>query len=159
MISSLIKPESVIVRLESTDKESLFAEMTESLVRIDPSVDRNEVLDALSERERQSGSIVMNGIAVPYVECPSVRKPMMAVGISLDGVDYDVCGVGSRDFAESLIHLVVLILFDRKSTERQLRVLADCARILHIPGFYKSCLRAGSAQEVCNIIREYEISY
>ena len=31
MISSLVKPENVVCQLESTDKDSLFAELTEVL--------------------------------------------------------------------------------------------------------------------------------
>lgn len=159
MISSLVKPENVVCQLESTDKDSLFAELTEVLVRSDPFIDRNEVFTALFEKEEQRNSIVMNGIAVPYVECSSVKSPVLAVGISRAGIDYDVYGVGSRDFADSLVHLAVLFLFDKRNTERKIHVLADCARVLHIPGFYGSCLSAGSAQAVCNIFRDYETSY
>ena len=93
------------------------------------------------------------------MECSSVKSPVLAVGISRAGIDYDVYGVGSRDFADSLVHLAVLFLFDKRNTERKIHVLADCARVLHIPGFYGSCLSAGSAQAVCNIFRDYETSY
>lgn len=72
MLSDLIKPENVIVELESTDKDSLFAELTENLVRTNENLDRDEIFRALSEREEQMNTCIMKGIAVPHACCSCV---------------------------------------------------------------------------------------
>ena len=159
MLCDLIKPENVIVNLESTDKDSLFAELVENLVRTNNGLNRDEILSALLAREEQMNTCIMNGVAVPHASCLSVGKPLISLGMSLSGIDYEIEGTGTKDYADSLVHMVFLILFEQGNAERHLHVLADCARVLNIPGFYKSLLGAESAQEVCNLIREYELEF
>ena len=50
MFSSLLKPENIILELESSEKDVLFAEMVENIVTTHPSVNRSEALAALTER-------------------------------------------------------------------------------------------------------------
>ncbi len=159
MISDLLRPESVVVQLESTDKDSLFCELTETLVRIQPSVDRAEVLAELYKREELMNTCVMAGVAVPHANCRSVPQPMLAIGVSRAGIDYELDGVGTKDYAQSFVHVVFFMLFPVTCVERHLKVLADCARLLRMPGFYNALLGAGSASELCRIIREFETSF
>ena len=159
MFCDYIKTENIIVNLESADKDCLFAEMTEVLVRSTPGLDRVEVISSLVSREEQMNTCVMKGVAVTHAECSSVSAPVIAIGISSSGVDYDIDGVSSKDFNESLIHVVFMMLFEKGNAEKHLRILADCARVLNIPGFYKALLGAKSALDVFNLIREYETSY
>ncbi|MBQ1949705.1 MAG: PTS sugar transporter subunit IIA [Treponema sp.] len=159
MLSDFLKPETVIINLESTDKDSLFAEMTEFLVRQNSSLKREDILSAVQKREEQMNTCVMKGIAVPHGNCSSVKSPLVAVGISKAGIEYDISGVGFAETADSLVHLVVFMLFEQGNAECHLRILADCARVLQSPNIYKSLMTAKSAQEVCNIVREFETSY
>ena len=159
MFCDYVKTENIIVNLESADKDCLFAEMTEVLVRSTPGLDRDEVISSLVSREEQMNTCVMKGVAVTHAECSSVSAPVIAIGISGSGVDYDIDGVSSKDFNESLIHVVFMMLFEKGNAEKHLRILADCARVLNIPGFYKALLGAISALDVFNLIREYETSY
>lgn len=159
MLSELIKPESVIVGLESSDKDSLFAELVESLVRCNSGLDRDEIIEGLNNREALMNTCIMKGIAVPHTSCKCTDKPLIAIGLSSAGIDYEIEGAGTKDYDEKLVHLVFMILFEQGNAERHLHVLADCARVLHIPGFYRTILGAKSAQEVCNIIREFETEY
>ncbi len=159
MLSDLIKVENVIVKLESTDKDSLFAELTENLVRTNTNLDRYEILDSLFAREEQMNTCIMKGIAVPHTFCSCIKKPLVALGLSVPGIDYEIAGTSSKDYSASLVHLVIMILFEKGNAERHLRILADCARVLRIPGFYNSVLKAETAQQVCNIIRDYEFEF
>lgn len=159
MLSDIIKPENVIVELESTDKDSLFAELVENLVRTNPGLDRDEIFEGLLEREALMNTCIMKGIGVPHTSASCVGKPLIALGLSSNGIDYEIEGAGTKDYAESLVHMVFLILFEQGNAERHLHVLADCARVLHIPGFYKAVLGARSAQEVCNLIQEFETEF
>ncbi len=159
MLSNLIKPENVIVELESTDKDSLFAELTENLVRTNENLDRIEVFNALSEREEEMNTCIMKGVAVPHACCGCVEKPLIALGLSASGIDYEIDGTGTKNYSDSLVHVVFMLLFEHGNAERHLRVLADCARLLNIPGFYKSLLTAKNAQEVCDIIQDYEYEF
>ncbi|MDE5899037.1 MAG: PTS sugar transporter subunit IIA [Treponemataceae bacterium] len=157
MLSDVIKPENIVIDLESTDKDVLFAEMIEALVRLYPSIDRDEALAALEDRECKANTCVMPGIAVPHAGCRSVQETVAVLGISRDGVDYEVSG-GAAD-GSPLVHVVVMLLFELGNAERHLQILADCASVLRVPEFYRSVLSAKSAQDVCSVIRECEAEY
>ena len=59
MFCDYIKTENIIVNLESADKDCLFAEMTEVLVRSTPGLDRDEVISSLVSREEQMNTCVI----------------------------------------------------------------------------------------------------
>ena len=58
IFSSLLKPENIILELESTEKDVLFAEMVENIVTTHPSVNRSEALAALTERENKMNTCI-----------------------------------------------------------------------------------------------------
>ena len=58
MLSSYIRKENIIMNLESSDKDVLFAEMTECLVRSNPALDRKSVLKALEKRESKKNTCI-----------------------------------------------------------------------------------------------------
>lgn len=151
-----VKPENILVSLESTEKDVLFAEMVESLVRSNSSLDRNEVLSAISEREMRKNTAILSGVAVPHAEISSIKSPLVCIGISRKGIDYEVESVESKNYKDSFVHLVFLILFEKGNIEKHLHLLSDCARLFQIPDFLNSLMTATSAQEVCSIIREFE---
>lgn len=159
MFSSLIKPENIILDLESTEKDVLFAEMVENIVNSHLSVDRNEALEALIAREDKMNTCVKSGIAVPHALCASVTQPVVSIGISRGGVDYEIGGGAVPDSKESLVHLVIMILFEQGNAERHLHILSECASILQTPAFYQTALTAGSELEIIEKIKRIEESY
>ena len=156
MFSSLLKPENIILELESSEKDVLFAEMVENIVTTHPSVNRSEALAALTERENKMNTCIKSGIAVPHASCASVTYPVVSIGISRGGIDYEVEGGAAPDSKESLVHLVIMILFEQGNTERHLHILAECAHILKTPAFYQTALTASSASEIIEKLRRIE---
>ena len=156
MFSSLLKPENIILERESTEKDVLFAEMVENIVTTHPSVNRSEALAALTERENKMNTCIKSGIAVPHASCTSVTYPVVSIGISRGGIDYEVEGGAAPDSEESRVHLVIMILFEQGNTERHLHILAECAHILQTPAFYQTALTAGSASEIIEKLRRIE---
>lgn len=156
MLSRILKPENVIPELESRDKDSLFAELVENLVRTTSCLDRGKILSSLYEREEKMNTCVMKGIAVLHASDPGLECTKVVVGLSAPGIDYEIDGTGSMNYEEGLVHLVFLILFKSGTAESHLKVLADFARLLQLPDFYSSVLAARSVQEVCGIISTFE---
>ena len=145
------------MNLESSDKDVLFAEMTECLVRSNPALDRKSVLKALEERESKKNTCIFPKIGVPHANCKGLTAPLIAIGVSKKGIDYDLPVSERADYRESLVHLVVLILFEQGNTERHLKLLADCARVLMLPGFYNAIMKAKTPADLISVIREFEI--
>lgn len=153
-LSDLLKKENIVLNLESTEKEELFSEMVEVLVRNDSTLDRNAILGALINREEQINTCVKNGIAIPHAFVPGLNKTMCVLGISRLGIDYDLEDVSF--ISEKLVHIVVMLLHDSKQTSEHLKLLVELAYDFKSDEFYKNLLRAQNVDEVLNFVRERE---
>jgi len=151
VLERVFSPKSIILNLESTEKDELFEEMVESIVSVQPTVDRAQAIAALKEREAKMSTGIMHDIAVPHGSCMTVQKTVGAVGISRKGIEYD-----SLDKAP--VHLVFMLLSNSSETERHLEVLKVLAAILQNPAFAKELLEKQSAQEVFELMCRYESS-
>lgn len=138
-------PKTVIVDLESTDKDELFEEMVETMVVAHPEIDRAQALEALKERESKMSTGIMHNIAVPHGNCASVKEVVGAIGISHKGIDYD-----SLDKAP--VHLVFMILCNPEHPEMHLSVLKELSSVLQSPAFLKEVMEKKSGQEVYDLL-------
>ncbi|MBD5408793.1 MAG: PTS sugar transporter subunit IIA [Treponema sp.] len=155
MLSDFVKLENVILNLESDSKDVLFAEMVENLVRENPVIDRKEAISAIESREQKQNTCIMTGVAVPHASCVTVKSPVVSIGVSKEGIDYEV----SNDFAtdgNSRVHLVILILFEPGNAELHLKILAELAQLLRFDTFYQTALTASSAKELIDAIKTME---
>jgi DNA integrity scanning protein DisA with diadenylate cyclase activity/mannitol/fructose-specific phosphotransferase system IIA component (Ntr-type) len=122
---------SSVVLLKSGTKEEAFEELVSVLCRNNPELDRRLVLAEIHRRERLLTTQVTPGIAIPHAEMP-IGKTAIAVGKSEAGIQYSLTG-------ESPVHLIVMIVGERKD---HLRVLSEVARLLSDETVYARVLEA-----------------
>ena len=151
VLGQIFSSDSVIVNLESTDKDELFAEMLEPLVAAHPELNREEAFRALEERESKMTTGIMHGVAIPHAVVMTAKGIHGAIGISRSGIDYD-----SLD--KSPVHLVFMILTAEGETERHVQVLKQLASVLQIPGFIDNIVKSTTPAEVCNLLNSAEES-
>ena len=151
ILDQVFSPESVILNLESSDKEELFEELLESIVAVQPEIDRAQALSALRERESKMSTGIMHGIAVPHGHCPCVKNVVGAIGISRKGIDYDALD-------KAPVSLVFMVLSAPEETERHLKVLKALASILQNPMFAKQIVEMQNARQVYDLVCQYEAS-
>ena len=149
ILEKVFSPETVILNLESTDKDELFEEMVEAIVRVHPELDRAQALTALRERESKMSTGIMHGIAVPHGNCASATDVVGAIGIRHAGIDYD-----SLDKAP--VNLVFLVLCNPEQPEMHLSVLKELASVLQNPGFVADVMEKKTAQEVYDLLCAYK---
>ena len=152
-LSSLLKTENIILNLESTEKDELFAELTEVFVHQDSTINRREVLNSLLEREEQTNSCIKKGIAVTHAAVKNLKKNLCVLGFSRNGIDYDLENTYDED---NLVHVVVILLHDVKFTDESLQFFMDCEYDFKSDEFYNNLLAAQTKDEVLNIVRERE---
>ena len=149
ILEKVFSPETIIMNLESTDKDELFEEMVEALVAVQPEISRSEALTALRERESKMSTGIMHNIAVPHGNCASAKDVVGAIGISRKGIDYD-----SLDKAP--VFLVFLILCNPSQPEMHLSVLKELASVLQNPAFVKEVMGKENPQEVYDLLCAYK---
>lgn len=141
---SVIKPE-----LESEDKEEVFAELVELLVRVGRIQDRTAALQAIVAREEMATTGIGNGLAVPHGKDASISALTAALGISREGIEYEAADSG-------LVYVVFLVLAEVNNPGPHVQCLGEIARLLMVPGFYDRLRRATTADEALAVIRAEE---
>lgn len=151
ILGQIFPKETVIVDLESTEKDELFEELIEKIHSYSDSFDRSVALDSLNDRESKMTTGIMHSVAIPHALIPSFEGTVGAIGISRDGIDYD-----SLDKAP--VHLIFMILGAEDETERHIQILKQLASVLQLPGFVEKMINCKSSSEVHNLLCDSEDS-
>jgi mannitol/fructose-specific phosphotransferase system IIA component (Ntr-type) len=131
--------------LKSGTKQAAFEELLDSIRNVQPDLNTEEALEALTERESQMSTGIMPHVAVPHALCTSVRGAIGAIGISRPGIDYDALD-------GSPVHLIFMLLANPESCEQSLRVLKHLAQLLDRPQFTADLIRKKSVEEIQDML-------
>lgn len=148
MIERFFSPDSVIMDLQSSDRDEVLAELTESLVSQNPFISRNEVYNSLVLREEKKSTLVMDGIAVPHVKAEGTGKTTITLGLSRDKVDFDLTGENK----DSSARVIFAVVFDENNSYDHLNVLKDIMDIIQKKDFLDTVLGFNTPEEVCRYI-------
>ena len=145
--SDLIK-----VRLESEDKRKVFEELTDLFCRMRKSSAREEILEALWERESRMTTGIQKGVAIPHGKISSLENIYGILGISKSGIKYDALD-------DHPVHLVFMILVPKSDSAGYLHLLKRLAEMLDNRQFYSDLLAENDSERANRIIKEYEDSH
>ena len=148
-LCDLLDSASVKVGLVSTDKEEAIAELVDLLARTERVSDRAGVFDAVMAREAQQTTGIGGGVAVPHAKHESIERLTATLGISRDGIDFDA--VDGKP-----VNVVFLIMARVNDPGPHIQALAEIARLLQVPGFFRKLVDAESSDEVLSVIAAEE---
>ncbi|MDR0997701.1 MAG: PTS sugar transporter subunit IIA [Treponema sp.] len=137
------------VDLEAEDKDEAFEEMVDHFCQAERSGAREEILEALREREAKMSTGIRKGIAVPHGKVTALDQPYGVLGISRKGIDYDALD-------GEPVYLLFMILAPPGDSERHLRILKLLAELLENPQFYMELLSQKDPQGAYGVICKYE---
>ncbi|MDR2746454.1 MAG: PTS sugar transporter subunit IIA [Treponema sp.] len=137
------------VDLEAEDKEEAFEEMVDHFCQVTRNDAREEILEALREREAKMSTGIHKGIAVPHGKTNGVDDVFGFLGISRKGIDYDALD-------GEPVYLLFMILAPPKDSEKHLRILKRLAELLENPQFYMDLLSQRDPQGAYGVICKYE---
>jgi len=111
--------------LQANDRRGALAELA-ALAAAAGGLDANAILDAAWSREQLVSSGLGGGVALPQVRLERLRQPIVALGISREGLDFDAPdGRPAR--------LIILLLTPSDQTPLQLGLLSSIARTFRDP--------------------------
>jgi PTS system fructose-specific IIC component/PTS system nitrogen regulatory IIA component len=148
-LSSIFPPERIALDVKAEDKEGLFEELVDFLIAGYRSNSREEILEAILERERKMSTGIKQGIAIPHGKTDAVDRELGALGISKRGVDYDALD-------GEPVHLFFLLVSSESDPENHLSILKKIAYLIESPHFYNEVLTAETREDVSRILVEYE---
>ena len=142
-------PQLIKIGLEAEDKDEVFEEMVDLFCQVEKSSIRDEILDAINEREAKMSTGIHKGIAVPHGRTDAVENIHGILGISQKGIDYDALD-------DQPVYVLFMLLAPEKDSEKHLRLLKRLAGLLDNPQFYADLLIQKDSQGANRIIKKYE---
>jgi len=140
-LSDLIHEQNVIPDLKAKDKKGVLEELVDTLIKQEPSLDKNALVKVLLERERLGSTGIGDGVAIPHGKFPGITQPSISFGRSRKGLDFD-----SMDGEPT--HLFFLLVAPENSASIHLKALARIAKILKNSAFRKELMDVSGRQDL-----------
>lgn len=148
-ISELLSPDVIVADLKARGKSDVLTELTDALLKADPGLSRDEVVQVLLERERLGSTGIGDGVAIPHGKLKGLSGLLLSFGRSREGVDFD-----SMDGKPA--HLFFLLVAPEESVGVHLKALARISKLLKDPAVRAKLLGADTAQALQAIVAEEE---
>ncbi len=131
-----------VLLLKSKTKKGAFSELTRSILRGYEGLKREEIINALLDREALFSTRIAPGIAIPHAQIPRMQRTLIAVGKSVDGIVYDAR-------SDDKVHLVFLIVGGRRN---HLKALGAVAALLQNREVARRLLDAKDKTEIFELL-------
>jgi PTS system nitrogen regulatory IIA component len=147
-LTDIIQTKSILTDLKSRDKKAVIQELAVPAADI-LKVSLPEVMRVLLERERLGSTGIGGGIAIPHGKLKGIDSPILGLGISRNGVDFEsIDGQPAR--------LFFLLITPEQAAGIHLQVLSQIARFLKNEAFKNSLMNAHGPEEILAVIRTEE---
>ena len=147
-----MQPEDIIPSLSAGGKDGILSELADKVVERHPSLNREELLRVLQERERLGSTGIGEGIAIPHGKLRSAGELLLVFGRSQKGVDFS-----SLDGRPA--QLFFLLVAPDEAAGVHLKMLARISRLLKDPSVRRRLLEVPDAAAIYSIIREQDNLY
>lgn len=148
-ISELLNPQAIVADLQAKDKTKTLAELTDVLIACEPSLNRDEVIAVLQEREKLGSTGIGDGVAIPHGKLAGIPDLKLVFGRSKGGVDFE-----SMDGQPA--YLFFLLIAPEESVGVHLKTLARISKLLKDSKVRKKLFEAPDADAVYKVIVEEE---
>lgn len=146
-IMDFLKEKTISARLKSSEKRGVIEELIDTLVKAGEIENKEEMLNALLDREKLGSTGIGEGVAIPHAKSDVVKEVVAAFGLSPQGVEFD-----SLDGKPA--YLFFLLVAPADSTGPHLKALARLSRILKDKSFREALKKAKTKEEILGLIRE-----
>ncbi len=148
-LSDILSLESIIVDLKGESKEEIITELVNSLVVGDAITDRDQVLQAVLDREKIMSTGIGDGIAIPHGKSAAATELVAAMGTQRWGMDFDALDGEPA-------YVFFLLVSPANVSGPHIKALARISRLLKNEEFKKKLIDANSAEEIIATIEAAE---
>ncbi|MBN1269544.1 MAG: PTS sugar transporter subunit IIA [Kiritimatiellae bacterium] len=145
--ADFLREENIIAGLPTTGRDDAIRHLTELLLKNEGGFDKETAVVEVIEREKVSPTVMAAGIALPHTRLDKIEKPLVAVGTSARGIDFQAPG-------EEPVNVVVLTLAPKADPGAYLRLLAAASKVLGEPRIRTRLSVCTTAKEVYGILTE-----
>ena len=146
-ITDFLTASGVIPQLAAREKGTVLREMAQELAAQRESLNADQVLQVLWERERISTTAIGEGVAIPHGKLAGIERVLGVFARSSEGVDF-----AALDGAPT--HLFFVLLAPENAAADHLKALARISRLLKDAAFRSRLLEGRTREEIFKIISE-----
>lgn len=139
-----IAPGNVLCGLKSTESFGVIAELSDLICKNTAGLDKAKVTELVLEREKLFPTVIAKGLAVPHARLSEISAPLIAVGTSKQGVDFNA--------GMPPVNVVMLVLTPRDNPSFHLQVLSALAKEFANPELVPKLVSANSANEILEVL-------
>ena len=145
--------DSACIKVPVTQKEktAVIGELVDLFDACGILTDKGEVLEAVLAREQTRSTGIGSGIAIPHGKCKSIKKLVMAVGITPEGIDFD--SIDGKP-----VTIILLLVSPADQTGPHIQALAQISRLMLDEQFKQNLQQAQNPQEVYELLSKREQS-
>jgi len=149
-LHGLLSEDLIIPDLKSITRDEVLQEIVKFLKSGDRISRDKDLYNKLIQREDLGSTAIGDGVAIPHCRLKGVKSPLVALGISHQGVDFD-----SLDGKPS--HLFFLVVSSPDNPSLSLQILAAIAQLVRkASALHRRVLEARSRKAIIEIIRDEE---
>jgi len=143
-IETLLSAQFFLPDLQAVSHRQVIHELT-AMVSLAAGLDGQRIEAAVREREEALRTGIGKGVALPHARIDGLRAPIVAVGISAAGIDFD-----APDGKPA--HVIFLILTPAQDPGAQLEIAAKIARLFKTSNLLERILQARSFTDFLALI-------
>ncbi len=144
-ISEMLTLSAVDANLRASNKAGVLRELVGMILKQQPDLDPNELVETLMRREMLQSTGFGDGVAIPHGKTPAVDGILACFGRSVLGVDFQ-----SLDGQPS--HLFFTIIVNESQHGLHLKALARISRLFKDPEVRAQLMEAEDEQAIYNVI-------
>jgi len=148
-LGDILSPALVISEMQASNRWEAIDELINKLVdtgKIKPE-SRDQIAAVVKKRETSMSTGIGFGIGIPHASTDLIYEVVGAFGRSKMGVNFDALD-------NQPVKLVMLFLGPQGQFQKQLRALANIAKLLHKTEFRQSLEEAPDAETMYRIIKD-----
>lgn len=135
--TSLIPADTILLDARVSSKSAIIAE----IIGLLPSIDPDQAMAVIMEREQLGSTGIGHGIAIPHGRLPDLDAPVAALARHVEGIDFDA--IDGRP-----VHIVVVLLAPEHEDRSHLEILASLAQTLRKASVRQAIMQADSEETV-----------
>jgi len=146
--SRILSESHIVVGLQARRKLDAIRELGSVLDNDDAIDDHKEFLAHAIRRETEASTGVGNGVAVPHVHEDSIRRQILALGISSEGIEFD-------SIDGQPVHIIALFASPLRHQKQHMQLLAALSRLFQQDEVRERLVAAADATEVLAILKSH----
>ena len=151
-IGDLLHKDSIIIDLQTGDKNETIVQMAGFLASINNLHDADLISRKILEREAEMSTGIGLGIAIPHARVEKVDQVYMAAARSVKGVDFTAID-------GQPVHLIFMIVSPVNASSDHMQVLSSLSRIMSYEDIRKKLRTAKKQEQFLDLLVKGENKY